>query len=221
MLDRTELHPNSLIKYPRTPHLPTSPGATSDDKWASKDALAYLASGIDLVVTEKMDGGNLTFTHDHFHGRSIDSGTHAWDTQARALWAQKRFDIPEGWRISGESMYARRSVSYENLPGVFIVFGVWDETNTLLDFDSMTEWAGLLDLPVVPLLYRGTDFQEATTIWARTHDQETSEGFVVRDAGRIAYDDFGSKVAKWVRADHVRTAANWRHRDDFAINTFV
>lgn len=220
MLNRTELHPNSLVKYPRTPHLPSSPGATSDDKWASKETLAYLSSGIELTVSEKLDGGNLTFSRDHFHGRSIDSGTHAWDTQARALWAEKRFDIPQGWRVNGESMLARRSVAYDNLPGVFIVFGIWDETNTLLDWDEMVEWAALLDLPVVPLLYRGTDFQEATAIWARTHDQETSEGFVVRDAARIAYEDFGSKVAKFVRADHVRTAANWRHRDDFALNTF-
>ena len=214
------LHPNSLIKYPRTPHLPSSPGATSDDKWATPAAIKYLSSGIELVVTEKMDGGSLTFCRDHFHGRSIDSGTHAWDTQAKALWAQKRFDIPTAWRISGESLYASRSVAYKTLPGVFMVFGVWDETNTLLDFDSMTEWAGLLDLPVVPLLYRGTDFKEATSIWARTHDQETSEGFVVRDAGRIAYKDFGFKVAKWVRKDHITTCADWRHRDDFAVNTF-
>lgn len=220
-MDTAGLHPNSLIKYPRTPHLPASPGATSDDKWASKETLAHLASGIELVVTEKMDGGNLTWSRDHFHGRSIDSGTHPWDTQARVLWAQKRYDIPEGWRVSGESMYARRSVAYENLPGVYIVFGVWDESNTLLDWDSTVEWAHLLDLPVVPVLYRGNDFEEATSIWGRTHDTETSEGFVVRDAGRIAYEDFGHKIAKWVRADHVRTAANWRHRDDFAVNGFA
>jgi RNA ligase len=221
VVDASNLHPNSIVKYPRTPHLPSSPGATSDDKWASKDALTYLDSGIELITSEKLDGGNLTWSRDHFHGRSIDSGTHAWDTQARAEWAQKRWDIPEGWRVSGESMMARRSVAYDNLPGVFIVFGVWDETNTLLDFDSMTEWAELLDLPVVPLLYRGADLKEATSIWAKTHNTETSEGFVVRDAGRIAYEDFGSKVAKWVRADHVRTSASWRHRDDFALNTFA
>ena len=40
-------------KYPRTPHLPFSEGATSDDKWMSPSGLAHLRSGIDLVVTEK------------------------------------------------------------------------------------------------------------------------------------------------------------------------
>lgn len=209
-----------LKKYPRTPHLSHSPGATSDDKWASFEALTYLASGIDLLVSTKLDGGNLTWTHDHFFGRSLDSGTHPWDTQAKALWAEKRFDIPQGWRISGESMYARRSVAYDNLPGVYIIFGIWDETNTLLDWDSIVEWAELLGLPTVPVLYRGADFNKACSIWAQTHDDRTSEGFVLRDAGRIFYDDFGNKVVKYVRSNHVRTNADWRHRDDFALNTF-
>lgn len=215
------LHPNSLVKYPRTAHLPSSLGATSDDKWISSAGLDYLSSGIDLVVTEKMDGGNLTWASDHFHARSIDSGTHAWDTRARALWAEKRWDIPEGWRISGESMLARRSVSYDNLPGVFIVFGIWDETNALLSWDETVEWAEMLELPTVPVIYRGSDFDQASKAWFLDHNVQTSEGFVLRDVGRITYNDFHTKVAKWVRADHVRTNSDWRHRDDFAVNTFI
>lgn len=211
----------TLIKYPRTPHLPESPGATSDDKWASPEALQHFASGIDLVVTEKMDGGNLTMYRNGFHGRSLDSGVHPWDTRAKRLHESIRHDIPEGWRISGESMYARRSIGYSNLPGVFLVFGIWDETNTLVDFDSMVEWADLLGLPVVPVLYRGTDFDEALSAWSKVRDPQVSEGFVLRDAGRIGYDDFDIRVAKYVRANHVRTSASWRHRDDFEVNGFI
>lgn len=213
--------PEYAKKYPRTPHLPHSLGMTDDDKMASKETLALLQSGIPLVVTEKMDGSNLTFYRDYFHGRSLDSGTHAWDTQARALWGQIRFDIPEGWRISGESMYARRSVAYDNLPGVYIVFGIWDETNTLLDWDSTEEWAEMFGLPTVPVLYRGSDYKEAVSVWHKTMNDEESEGYVVRDAGRIPYADFRKHIAKMVRANHVRTAADWRHRDDFALNTFA
>jgi hypothetical protein len=212
---------NELTKYPRTPHLPSSPGATSDDKWASNETLAYLASGIELVVTEKMDGGNLSFTHNHFFGRSLDSGTHAWDQQAKALWAQIHFDIPDGWRVSGESMYARRSVAYENLPGVYIMFGLWDEQNVARPWAEVEEWAQLLELPTPRVLYRGTDFQAATRAWGEQLDDEVSEGFVVRDAGAFPYAEFDRHVCKWVRSSHVRTRDDWRHRDDFALNTFV
>jgi hypothetical protein len=45
-------------KYPRTFHLPDSPGATADDK--IQHDLSWLDG--ELVVTEKLDGGNLTFT---------------------------------------------------------------------------------------------------------------------------------------------------------------
>ena len=208
-------------KYPRTPHLPGSPGMTEDDKRISAAGLANLRDGRELVVTEKMDGGNLTWYRDAFHGRSLDSGTHAWDTAARALWAQVRFDIPEGWRISGESMWARRSVPYEKLPGVYIVFGIWDENQVLRPWDETVEWATLLGLPTAPLLYRGTDFKLATSAWREQRDEEASEGFVVRDAGAFSQAEFGLHIAKWVRAGHVRTRDDWRHRDDFATNTFI
>ena len=48
------------MKYPRTFHLPDSPGATADDR--IQHDLSWLDG--ELVVTEKMDGGNLTFTRD-------------------------------------------------------------------------------------------------------------------------------------------------------------
>ena len=213
--------PDHIMKYPRTPHLPFSPGATSDDKWISQKSLESLKTSSDLLVTEKMDGGNITFYRDYFHGRSIDSGVHAWEKRTASLWGQVRYEIPDKWRISGESMYARRSVSYEDLPGVFMVFGIWDETNTLLSWDDTQEWADLLGLPVVPVLYRGNDYEDAISAWKSMKNDQESEGFVLRDAGRIHYDDFENKVAKYVRKNHVRTRSDWRHRDDFELNTFL
>lgn len=209
---------NELVKYPRTPHLPESPGATSDDKHASAETIAYLSSGIELLVTEKMDGGNYTFTRSHSFSRSLDSGTHSWDTRSKALWAKIRWDIPEGWRISGESLLARRSVGYDNLPSVFLVFGIWDETNTLLDWDSTVEFAELLGLSTVPVLYRGSDFKKAVKVWSQVKDDKVSEGFVVRSADRIPYAEFSQNFAKWVRANHVTTTAAWRGRDDWLEN---
>ena len=212
---------HDLYSYPRTPHLDFSPGATSDDKYASKSTLAYLASGVELVVTEKLDGGNVSLYPDYFHARSLDSGTHAWDTVAKSRWAEVRSDIPAGWRISCESMYARRSVAYEGLLSPIYVIGIWNEKNELLSWDDTVEWSALIGLPTVPLIYRGTDYKEATTAWSKSYDTSISEGFVVRDSGTIHYDDFAKRVVKFVRADHVQTTASWRGRDDFALNTFV
>ncbi|WP_067507840.1 RNA ligase family protein [Actinoplanes sp. TFC3] len=204
-------------KYPRTFHLPDSPGASSDDKVQAD--LSWLDG--ELVVTEKLDGGNLTFTRDAMYARSLDSGTNAWDVPAKALWAMTAYRIPDDWRVCGESMWAQRSIAYAELPGVFIVFGIWDETNTLLGWDDTVDWAQRLELPVVPVLYRGGSLSEARAAWSLRHSPETSEGFVVRSAGRIPADEFSVKVLKWVRPQHVRTEASWRHRDDFATNGFA
>jgi hypothetical protein len=203
-------------KYPRTYHLPDSPGATSDDR--IQHDLSWLDG--ELVVTEKMDGGNLTFTRDAMYARSLDSGTQPWDRPAKALWAMTSYRIPDDWRVCGESMWARRSIAYEDLPGVFLVFGIWDETNTLLGWDDTVDWAQRLELPVVPVLYRGGSLTEARAAWAAQRTTETSEGFVVRSAGRIPAADFALRLAKWVRPQHVTTTAAWRHRDDFETNSF-
>lgn len=212
----------TLYKYPRTPHLPWSPGATSDDKYMDAAALEHFRAIGDFVVTEKMDGGNLTFYRDDFHGRSKDSGTHAWDTAAKALWASVRYLIPEGWRVSGESMYARRSVAYENLPSVYLIFGVWDENNMALPWALVQEFAAELSIPTVPHIYTGPSFDEAIAAWEKSgRTEDVSEGFVIRNAGGFHYSDFPENIAKFVRADHVRTRDDWRHRDDFAVNTFL
>jgi len=205
------------VKYPRTFHLPDSPGATQDDK--VQPDLSWLDG--ELVVTEKLDGGNLTFTRDSMYGRSLDSGTQPWDRPAKALWAMTAYRIPDGWRVCGESMWARRSIAYADLPGVFIVFGIWDETDTLLGWDDTVDWATRLELPVVPVLYRGGSLSEARTAWASQREPDSSEGYVVRAAGRIRADEFAVKVLKWVRAGHVRTPDSWRRRDDFPVNEFA
>lgn len=203
--------------YPRTFHLPDSPGAGAGT--GVQHDLSWLDG--ELVVTEKLDGGNLTFTRDTMYARSVDSSTHSWDRPAKALWAMTAHRIPDHWRVCGESMWARRSIAYSDLPGVFIVFGIWDETDTLLGWDDTVDWARRLELPVVPVLYRGGSLSEARAAWAAQRDPGSSEGFVVRSAGRIPAAEFTLKLLTWVRPGHVRTEPAWRHRDAFAVNEFA
>lgn len=210
-----------LLKYPRTPHLPYSLGMTSDDKLISPTGLEFLQNAAnELVVTEKMDGSNYTMTRSTCFGRSVDARSNHWDNYVKSLWAGINYLIPEGWRVTGENMYARKSVSYDNLPGVFLVFGVWDEQDNLLSWDNICQYSELLDLPVVRLLYRGHDFDEASKAWGNSLNDEISEGFVMRHAEKIPGDKFSERVAKYVRANHVRTEDTWRRRDDYELNTF-
>ena len=62
-----------LVKYPRTPHLPWSEGAAEDDIVSSD---ADMFTGMEVVVTEKLDGENTTMTSEKVHARSLDSRDH-------------------------------------------------------------------------------------------------------------------------------------------------
>lgn len=208
----------AVYKYPRTPHLPESLTATADDKHVTLETLKFLQSGIPLVVTEKMDGGNISLYRDYYHGRSLDSGTHSWETVSKRLWAETRHLIPAGWRVSCESLYARRSVSYDHLEGFLYVFGVMDENRNVLDWETVELVAQELGLPLVPVLYRGNSFKEACAAWGEQLNDKVSEGYVIRNAGSFPSAEFESNVAKMVRENHVRTNADWRHRDDFGLN---
>ena len=123
-------------KYPRTPHLPWSPGASSDDVWIDTFALF---EGSEVVITEKMDGENTTLYADHIHARSLDSRHHPSRSWVKGLHQSIAHLIPAGWRICGENLYARHSVGYEALPSYFMVFSIWDEHNHCLGWEQTVE----------------------------------------------------------------------------------
>lgn len=207
------------MKYPRTPHLPWSPGKTSDDRVIGAAELERLDT-LPTIVTEKMDGGNVTMMRDAFYARSLDSTSLVWERRAKAEWAQRAHDIPEGWRVSCESMWARRSVAYDSLPAPVLVIGVWD-TENMLPWNEVVEWAALLGLPTVPVIGEGIGTRDALDMWRAVRNEDTSEGFVVRARDGFPSTEFGRNVAKWVRPNHVRTSSDWRNRDDFAVNGFA
>ncbi len=193
-------------KYPRTSHLPWSPGASTDD--LRMVDVAFF-EGVDVVVTEKMDGENTTMYRDGLHARSLDSRHHPSRDWVKRLQAELGYQIPERWRLCGENLYARHSIAYTGLQGYFYLFSIWDETNTCLSWDDTREWAHLLNLPTPPELYRG--MWDAAHIEALTIDPSTTEGYVVRRAEAFPFDAFGTSVAKWVRPHHVQTDQHWMY----------
>ena len=193
-------------KYQRTYHLPFSEGFTSDDK-VLKNTNHFI--GQEIVMTEKRDGENTTIARDYSHARSLDSVDHPSRHWLKGMWATIRFDIPEGWRICGENLYAKHSVYYENLITYFEVFSIWNENNICLSFDETLEWCNLLNLVHVPVLYRG--IYDENFLKNYKINTEKQEGFVIRVASSFEYENFNKSVAKWVRKGHVQTSDHWMY----------
>ncbi|MFB7782972.1 RNA ligase family protein [Streptomyces vinaceus] len=191
--------------YPRTPHLPWSPGAAADDVRAA--GLAGLA-GREVVVTEKLDGENTSLYPDGLHARSLDSGHHPSRAWVKGLQSRIGPGIPAGWRVCGENLYARHSLPYEDLDSWFYGFSVWDGEHCL-DWDRTVRFLHGLGVPTPRVLWRGV-FDERALRRLRL-DTSRQEGYVVRTVAGFARADFGRCVAKWVRGGHVQTDTHWMY----------
>ncbi|GAA3601939.1 RNA ligase family protein [Kineosporia mesophila] len=200
---------NARVKYPRTRHLPGSPGASADDEHLAD--LTTLTHA-EVVMTEKMDGENTTIGCGYVHARSVDSRPHPSRTWVRALAGRLWPDLPDGMRVCGENLYARHSIAYADLPSYFLVFSIWQD-DICLDWDTTREWADLLGLSCVPVIYRGPfptgGPRELLRCWQNSRDSAHREGFVVRTADSFDRTQFPTHVAKWVRAGHVQTDQHW------------
>jgi ATP-dependent RNA circularization protein (DNA/RNA ligase family) len=202
------------IKYPKTCHVPKSPGITRDDKVLSEMEFANLCSLPEIVITEKMDGENTTMYSDYIHARSVEYESHPSRSKIKALHAAIANDIPKGWRICGENLTAVHSISYDSLPAIFLVFNIWDERNICLSWDDTCEYAKLLGLFTVPMLYRGSGISlpEKLDQLISITDFNKHEGFVIRNASAFSYETFQANIAKYVRAGHVQTDDHWKYQ---------
>jgi hypothetical protein len=203
------------VKYPRTFHLPWSPGVTDDDRVLEDPDAAF--GDARVIVTEKLDGECTTMYRDYLHARSTDYSPHPSRDRVRALHASIAHDIPEGWRLCGENVYAQHSIAYDALPSYFLLFSIWDDKNQCLSWGDTSLWARLLGLQVVPQLWAGP-WPEFKKIAGALSAEKTSllggdrEGYVVRLADSFHYRAFRRSVAKYVRANHVQTHGGWAVR---------
>lgn len=206
-------------KYPRTRHLPSSRSATEDDKIATVAEVEAALTGKRVIITEKMDGENTTIYADgHSHARSIDSKFHPSRSVVKELAGLVAHELPSGYRICGENLYAVHSIEYSGLGSHFQLFGIWDE-DRCLSWDETVEWAQLLNVPTVPVLYDGVWVSEehAYSVWqsfkASLPEGQDSEGFVVRLADELTLDSFKYGCFKRVRVNHVQTDEHWMHQE--------
>lgn len=196
------------VKHPRTYHVPWSEGMNRDDRMMD-DVAIY--EGEEVVITEKMDGENTSWYSDYTHARSIETATHPSRSWMKNFWAQKGYNIPIDWRVCGENLYAKHAIHYckENnnqLHSFFQMFSIWNEQNVCLSWTETKQWAELLEIPLVPILYEGIwDMNFVNQLNSKVKKSNNGiEGYVVRLQREFNYAEFRKVVGKYVRADHVQ-----------------
>ncbi len=196
------------VKYPRTPHMPWSEGVTDDDK--IQHDMSWFENR-DVVVTVKMDGENTSMYCDHIHARSVDSRHHPSRTWVKNFWAGICNEIPEGWRICGENVFAKHSISYEDLKSYFLGFSIWNEQNICLSWPKTLAWFEALNITPVPILYVGKYNEQLIREIGKLNVDKGEEGYVIRPVDCFQFADFNKRVVKYVRKNHVQTEKHWMH----------
>ena len=204
-----------MKKYPRTYHLPFSPEVHSDDKLCDiADLYRIIDEQVEVVITEKTDGGNFCLKSEGVFARS-----HGQETSCSSFNYIKNVhfypnmqDITDqNLMVFGENMFAIHSIEYTNLQDFFYVFNIVErDTGLFKDFDSVVEWATEHNMLTVPEVYRGTipSLQWLEKFLADELKKSCvlggpREGFVVRVKGAFPADDFSKNVFKYVRKNHV------------------
>lgn len=203
-----------MSKYGRTYHLPWSPGSTNDDRISnSVDSLL----GIDIVITEKLDGENCGMTDNGVYARSHAAFTTSpWSKEVRQLHKLSvEGNLGDGVFLFGENMEGIHSIEYTNLTSYFYMFGVRDN-NIWIPWEGVEEYSYLLDIPTVPVLFKGViNKEEELKDLVQNLVKEPSslgglrEGIVVRNSSLFHNDHFANNVMKWVRKGHVQTDEHW------------
>jgi len=181
------------IKYPRTYHLPWSEAVNDDDRVLND--LSFLDD--EIVITLKMDGENTTIYNDYVHARSIDSKSDVSRNWIKKFAADIGWNLTDTQRLCGENLWAKHTIGYNELPSYFLLFSIWDG-HLCLSWDETVEYAQLLGIETVPVVYRGPWFEKLPRTLMRGF--EYHEGYVIRSTKSFLYKDFKKNVGKFVQA---------------------
>lgn len=196
------------VKYPRTLHAPWSLGMHDDDRMQPN---MNNFVGKRVIVTVKMDGENTSMYSYYIHARSIDGRSHPSRDWVKQFHAQIAGDIPIGWRICAENVYAKHSIHYDDLESYLYGFSIWNEKNVCLSWDETIEWFDLLGITPVPVLYDGIYDENAIQKLWDPSKYDSMEGYVIRLADSFTYGQFRHSIAKFVRPNHVQTVKHWMY----------
>lgn len=157
---------DTIIKYPRTPHLQGSRLQPGDEDLRQRPFSDI--AGRHIVLEEKIDGANsaISFTDSgelrlQSRGHFLTGGNREKHYDLLKQWAAVHRDrlydvLGDRYIMYGEWMYAKHSIYYDMLPNYFMEFDILDrDTDTFLDTPS--RHALIRDLPVssCPVLASG------------------------------------------------------------------
>lgn len=215
----------TIFKFPRTPHFANLGAASSDDM--IKDIAALPHEG-HVVITEKIDGANMSFSLSLDRSRVIvqnrshyvDSSTHE-QSKKLGIWVEHHegdlFKIldrdpffAERYILFGEWMFATHSIPYTRLPGRFLAFDLYDRsTRTWADTRLLSRLLASTLISSVPVLYEGTMPSDSELRSMVQKKSKFWDGCVEGVYVKVERDDRVISRGKVVRSDFIAGNEHW------------
>jgi hypothetical protein len=203
-----------MLRYPRIPYWPYSPGEPRDgDELADPGRFA----GQPIVITEKLDGGNTLLHRGEVYARSVSApSTGKWMAMIKKHHAWKVME-PDVF-LYGEDIYGVHSIEYDAIPEneTFHAFALRFGNGPFCSFRTMVDYAQERAIPVVPILFEGTFLavRDLRSFVSNAHAEPSAlggarEGVVIRAAHGFPAEAFRFNVCKSVRAGHVQSEEHW------------
>lgn len=203
-----------VVKYPSTRYWPWSLAESrAQDIHRNPDRFV----GADVVITEKLDGGNTLLHGGQVYARSVSAPSDGpWFAMVKKhhAWKVREPDV----FLYGEDIYGVHSIAYDPVEEhrTFYAFAMRDGDGLFMSFADAEAYAERRNIPVVPVLFRGV-FRSVAAIRAfikEAHGKPSAlggerEGVVMRLARGFPAEEFSDNVCKSVRSGHVQTDEHW------------
>jgi len=210
---------NTPPKYPSTPHWPASQTVHRDDSLHQTPAEFV---GREVVITEKVDGGNTCLFNGGVYARSVAApSTAKWFAMVKKHHAWK-FNCQLDIAVYGEDIYGVHSIKYapvaeEETYRIFAIRALNTDPDRFYSWDDLEAFGAQWGIKTVPVVYRGvfdsvydiTNFFETELSNESGIGGQDREGFVMRVADSFPADEFALRVCKYVRPNHVQTDEHW------------
>ena len=173
-----------------------------------------------MVVTEKLDGGNVLLHSRKVYARRVSAPSDdKWMAMVKKHHAWKVTE-PDVY-LSGEDIYGVHSIAYEPVAEeeTFYAFALRDCDGVFAAFAHVEAYAKRRIIPVVPVVFRGyfRSIADISAFVTRAHGEPSllggeREGVVLRLARGFPASEFRENVCKSVRVGHVRTDEHWTRK---------
>lgn len=165
---------NSIIKYPRTPHIVGSRLQPGDED-LSQIPFSVIENKY-IVIEEKVDGANSAISFDEngeillqSRGHYLTGGYRERHYNLFKTWANSHKEelfkiLGHRYILYGEWLYAKHSVYYDKLPHYFLEFDIFDKENKVfLDTKTRHQMLKGSCIKSVPVLSQG-DFKSMSDV---------------------------------------------------------